>query len=154
VPSLYEALLFLHVTGAIVWIGGGAMHLALMGLAYRSGTPEDRVRLLDYDDRLGLPLYIPALLVVLGAGIGLVLDGPWSWSDGWIIAGLVIFGLAVALGVAFFLPQGAKLKGVVKDRGAASDEAQALVRRIELVALADLALVLAAVFVMTTKPGV
>ena len=152
-PTLYEALLFLHVTGAIVWIGGAAMHLALMGLAYRSGTPEDRVRLLDYDDRLGLPLYIPSALVVLAAGIGLVIDGPWSWSDDWVVAGLVIFGAALALGIAFFLPQGAKLKGVVEERGAASAEAQALARRIELVALADIVLLLAAVYVMTTKPG-
>ncbi len=152
-PSLYEALLFLHVAAAVVWIGGATMHLALIGLAYRTGTPEDRVRLLEYDDRLGLPLYIPSALVVLGAGIGLVVDGPWSWSDGWVVAGLGIFAAALALGIGFFLPQGARLRSAVEAAGAGSEAVQRIVRRIEIVAILDVALLFAAVFVVTTKPG-
>ncbi len=128
-PDLYGVLLFLHVTGAVLWVGGAAMHVALAALSRRTGSPDERVRLLELGDRLGPLLYIPSALVVLGAGIGLVLDGPWSFGDGWVVAGLGIYAAALALGFAFFLPQGAKLKAAVERHGRASAEVQEVVSR-------------------------
>jgi uncharacterized membrane protein len=152
-PTLYEALLFAHVVGAIVWIGGAAMHLALMQLAKRSGSRADMLKLLGYDDRLGPVLYIPAGLLVLLAGIGLVLEGGWEWDQGWIIAGLVLLGVAFVGGAAYFLPAGKRLQRALASHGEESEAVGRIIVEIERVALIDLVLLLAAVYVMTAKPG-
>ena len=151
--TLYELLLFVHVLAAIAWIGGALYVLLVTELALRARDQEHVVRLLHYDDRLAPLLYIPAGLLVLGAGIGLVLDGPWSMTrDGWILAGLIALVLAFAVGFAFFLPAGKRLNEAVAQFGAGSTEARSRLDRIRLVAWLDLALLVFAVFVMTTKP--
>jgi uncharacterized membrane protein len=152
-PTLYEALLFVHIVGAIVWIGGAVMHLALMQLAKRSGSRADMVKLLGYDDRLGPVLYVPAGLVVLLAGIGLVLEGGWEWDQGWIIAGLVLLGVAYVGGAAYFLPAGKRLQRALASDGEESEAVERIVVEIERVAKLDLVILLAAVYVMIAKPG-
>ena len=151
--TLYELLLFVHVGAAILWVGGAAMHLALISLARRLRDRSQQLVLLRYDDMLGLRLYIPAALVVLAAGVALVLEGNWDWGQAWIVLGLVIFGLAFVFGVAFFLPQGKRLQAAVAEHGAEASETGAVMNRIFGAAWVDLALLFAAVFVMTTKPG-
>ena len=151
--TLYEFLLFLHVTAAVVWVGGATMHLALILLARRIGSDEDRVKVVDWDERLGVVLYLPSSLVVLGAGIWLVLEGNWDWDQTWIVLGLVIFALTFVIGVLFYIPQGKKLEAAIKAGGHGSAEAVARAGTIASMIWFDLALLLAAIFVMTTKPG-
>ena len=152
-PTLYEALLFLHIVGAIAWIGGATAHIALMAVAKRSEGRETLVTLLRLDDRLGPVFYLPAGLVVLLAGIGLVLEGDWGFDQGWVIAGLVLLGLAYVGGAAYFIPAGRRLHRIVESEGATSDAAMRHVAQIERVAVVDLLVLLAAVYVMVAKPG-
>jgi uncharacterized membrane protein len=151
--TLYEFLLFVHVAAAVVWVGGATMHLALMLLARRTGADEDHVKLVDWDERLGVVFYLPSSLLVLAAGIGLVLEGNWDWDQAWIVLGLVIFGLTFVIGVAFYIPQGKKLQAAIQAGGHGSTEAVARASTIASMIWIDLALLMAAVFVMTTKPG-
>jgi uncharacterized membrane protein len=153
VPTLYEALLFLHIVGAIAWIGGATAHIALMAVAKRSERPETLITLLRLDDRLGPVLYVPAGLLVLLGGIGLVLEGDWGFDQGWVIAGLVLLGLAYFGGAAYFIPAGKRLHRVAESEGPTSDAAMRLVAQIERVAMVDLLVLLAAVYVMVAKPG-
>ncbi len=151
--TLYEFLLFLHVLGAIAWIGAAMYVLLVTELALRGGDQAVVVRLLHYDDRLGPILYIPAGLIVLGAGIGLVLEGNWSVTgDGWVLAGLLALAAAFAVGFAFFLPAGKRLNRAVASDGPESPTVRRNIDRIRVLAWVDLVLLLLAVFVMTTKP--
>jgi uncharacterized membrane protein len=151
--TLYELLLFVHVLAVIAWVGGALYVLLVTEVALRARDQEHVVRLLHYDDKLAPLLYIPAGLIVLGGGIGLVLEGNWHMiDDRWILAGLIALVLAFAVGFAFFLPAGKRLNEAVSQFGAGSPEARRPLDRIRLVAWADLVLLLFAVFVMTTKP--
>ena len=150
--SLYELLLFVHVLAAIAWVGGVLVVLVTLEVARRSGDRAHVVKALHYDDRLGLIFYVPAALLVLAAGAGLVLEGPWSFGDGWVLAGLGLLVASFAVGFAFFLPFGKRLAAAVEAHGAESDTVAAEVDRIRLVTWVDIALLAAAVFVMTTKP--
>jgi uncharacterized membrane protein len=152
VPSLYELLLFVHVLAASAWVGGALLVLVLTEVARRSDDRDYVIRLLHYDDRLGPIFYIPAVVILLAAGIGLVLEGPWAFGDGWVLAGIVLLAAAFLVGIAFFLPAGKRLNAAVSAHGATSDEAAAQAGRIRTVAWADFALLVAAVFVMTAKP--
>ena len=150
--SLYELLLFVHVLAAIAWVGGALVVLVVLEVARRSGDRAHVVKALHYDDRLGPIYYIPAVLILLGAGVGLVWEGPWSFDDGWVLAGIGLLVAAFAVGLALFLPAGKRLNAAVAAHGPESDEAAAEVDRIRAVAWGDFALLVAAVFVMTTKP--
>lgn len=151
--TLYELLLFVHVTAIVAWIGGAAMHLALVTLARRMNDRATQLTLLRYDDMLAARLYLPAAAVTLAAGIGLVLEGNWAWDQAWIVLGLVLFGAALVFGVLFFLPQGKRLHEAIEAHGADSSAVGTVIDRIYVGAWADLAILVAAVFVMTTKPG-
>ncbi len=150
--SLYELLLFLHVLGAVAWVGGALVGLVIFEVARRSGDRAHVLQMLHYDDRLAPIYYIPAALIVLAAGIGLVLEGPWSFGDGWVLAGIGLLVAAFAVGLAFFLPAGKRLGEAVSGHGVDSDQVAAALDRIRVITWADLALLVAAIFVMTTKP--
>jgi uncharacterized membrane protein len=150
--TVYEALLFVHIFAAVLWIGGATLHVALMQLARRSGEREQSLTLIRYDDRLGPIYYLPLGLIVLAAGIGLVVEGDWGFDQSWVIAGLALLATAMIVGIAFFLPAGKRLDHAVEKYGPASDQAFAVVRQVEVVATLDLLLLYAAIFVMTVKP--
>jgi uncharacterized membrane protein len=150
--TLYEALLFVHVFAAVLWIGSATLHVVLMQLARRSGEREQMLTLMRYDDRLGPTYYLPLALIALGAGIGLVLEGDWGFDRSWVIAGLALFAIALIVGLAFFIPAGKRLNEAVEAHGPKSDQAFAVVRQVEVVATLDLLLLYAAIFVMTVKP--
>ena len=151
--TLYEFLLFLHVLAAVAWVGGAIYPLLVAELALRARDQEHVLRLLHYDDKLGPIYFIPAVLTVLAAGIGLVLEGNWSMiEDAWILAGLIALLAAFAVGVIFFLPAGKRLSAAAAQYGGGSAVVRQAIDRLRLIAWADLLVLLFAVFVMTTKP--
>ena len=150
--SLYELLLFVHVLSAAIWVGAIVFFLFVLELALRANDRSLLLRLIAYDDRLAPILYIPAVVLVLAAGVGLVLDGPWSFGDGWVIAGLVLLLSAFALGIAFFLPAAKRLHAAVDSAGVESDEAAVQLRSYRTLTWLDAGILVAAVFVMTVKP--
>ena len=69
--SLYSVLLFVHILGAVVWIGGG-ISLQVLGVRVRaSGDPQRMAALATEAEWMGTRLYMPASGVVLLAGIAL-----------------------------------------------------------------------------------
>ena len=110
------------------------------------------LKLGEYEERVANLLFIPSALIVLAAGFGLVFDGPWSFSrDGWVTAGLVLFGLIFVLGVALIVPAGKKLKALAA-AGASETELSAQIRTVRTLSWIDLGLLTVAMFFMTVKP--
>ena len=94
---------FLHVLGAIIWVGGGVM-LSLVGAhARKSEDPRmmgEFARTLSY---VGLRVFTPAVLAVLLTGLWLVFTGSeWKFTQLWVLLGLGAF-LAVFLIGAVYL---------------------------------------------------
>jgi uncharacterized membrane protein len=151
--TLYEFLLFVHVLAVAAWVGGAIYPLLVSELALRARDQEQVVRLLQYDEKLGPIFFIPAGLIVLGAGIWLVVEGNWSMTeDAWTLAGLIALVLAFAIGIAFFLPAGKRLNESAAQFGAGSAEVRQALDRLRVVAWIDVLVLVFAVFVMTTKP--
>ncbi len=150
--SLYELLLFVHVLAAAAWVGAVFFVVLVFELALRSADRSWLYRLTEYDDRLAPILYIPAVLLVLTAGIGLVLEGPWDFGDGWVLAGLGLLVGVFVLGVGFIIPAGRRVKAAVEESGVESAEFDARLQAFRILSWLDLGLLVVAMFVMTTKP--
>ena len=78
--SLYDWLLFLHVTGAFFLIGGvvvaGILNLAAIGPKRRPSEIATLYRLI----RFAVPLIGAGMLLTLAIGLWLVHESPWNYD--------------------------------------------------------------------------
>jgi hypothetical protein len=144
----YEFLLFVHVSCAVIWIGGGFVLQIYAMVERSSGDTAAMARFAGIAGRLGERVFIPASLLVVLAGIGLMIEGPWSWGDLWVVFALVTFAASFALGAGVLGPTAKKIEVV----GPETDEGQRLIRRIFSLLRVDLLFLFAIVFAMTVKP--
>lgn len=155
----YDVVLFLHISSVIIGLGVLFAYPVIFGVAGRS-DPRSMPTVLRISDALG-KVTGPFLGVIIATGIYLIADGDWHTGDFWLTGVFVIVIALGALGGAFFAPQGRKLIEIAdRDVAAAGDgevvwsaEYNAVQKRLAQVGLLANLLVLAAVFLMTTKPG-
>lgn len=93
----YEWLLFLHVTGAFLFLGGTVAAGVLNIAALRRERPSEIAVLLRLIGRAVIAFGIGFFLVVI-FGLWLVHVASYSFGDGWVIGALVLFALSNALG--------------------------------------------------------
>jgi len=96
--NLYQWLLFLHVTGAFFLLGG----IVIAGILNLSAIAKDRrpsqVASLYGLIRFAVPLIGAGLLLTLVIGLWLVHEADYGYGDGWVVAAIVLWLLASALG--------------------------------------------------------
>ncbi len=93
-------------------------------------------------------MFVPASLVVILAGVGLMIEGSWDWGQLWVVFALVTFGASFVTGLFVISPMAKRLPAV----GPATPQGQDLIRRLFTVLRIDLAYMYAIVFAMTVKP--
>jgi uncharacterized membrane protein len=156
--TLYDILLFGHIAAAIVWLGG-AVSVQLLALrAERTGEAGALARAVTDLEWLTLRVFVPSSWLALSLGVGLVLDGPWRFSDVWIVVGLSGYGASVVLGMLFVNAQLAVIAAlrvrVDADADTDSESLVAATRRLFFLARLELALLLVVVLDMSLKPAV
>jgi uncharacterized membrane protein len=96
--ALFDWLLFLHITGAFLLIGGivvaGILNVAAIG---RDRRPSEVASLYGLI-RWAVPMIMLGLLLTLVIGLWLVHEARLSYGEGWIVAALVLWVLATVLG--------------------------------------------------------
>ena len=148
----YELLLVLHVIAVIVWLGTGFTMDALFLRAERTGDPADLGKTGQMQEWLVPRVFIPSGLLALLFGILLVLDGPWSFGDLWILIGLAGWIASFGVGFLWIRPQGEKMKEIVGQYGPTSPEAQRQARRLAVVSRVQLLSLFLVVVDMILKP--
>jgi uncharacterized membrane protein len=151
VVTWYEFALFVHILAAIVWVGGGALTQVL---AFRIVRADDPVRLAGFAkdmERVGMFVFTPAALIVLGFGFALMAEGSWSY-DFWVIFGLAVIGASALTGSLFLGPEAGRIGKLVDARGPEYPEVQDRIRRILVISRIELTLLIAVVFAMVVKP--
>jgi uncharacterized membrane protein len=111
--TLEPWLLFFHIAGAIVWIGGG---IVLSVLAMRARAADDPVVVAAFAGSLsyiGLRVFAPSVIAVIVTGAWLVLVSPaWDFAQLWVLLGLTGFGIAFLVGAAYLGRVGIELERV------------------------------------------
>jgi uncharacterized membrane protein len=150
--SRYELLLFFHIAFATIWLGAGFALTLLVLRGQRSGDPYELARLSGYAEWLTPRLFIPASLLTLLFGIGVVLDGPWNFGMLFVDLGLLGFAATFVLGVGYLEPTAKRLKEAVAEHGPTSPEAAHYGQRLALGTRLDMVLLFSVVSVMAAKP--
>jgi uncharacterized membrane protein len=96
--TLYEWLLFFHVTGAFFLIGGIVVAGILNLAAIVKDRPPSQVATLYGLIRFAVPLIGIGLLLTLAIGLWLVHNVGYSYGDTWIVLAIVLWVIASALG--------------------------------------------------------
>jgi uncharacterized membrane protein len=159
--TTYDFSVFLHVTAVVVGFGS-TFALALTFPVAMSLN----VRHLPYVHRLSLAinkwLATPGLVLVLATGLYQVDKGNWKLGDAWLSASMAIVIVLGGLIGAYFIPSDRKLGAMVEREIAAAGDGEVTLsqeyqrggRMQGIVGTFAGLLVIAAVFLMTTKPGV
>jgi uncharacterized membrane protein len=146
----YEVVNFLHILLAVVAVGFNATYGIWLARAAREPEHEaftlKGVKLLD--DRFANPAY--ALLLV--TGLLMVWIGDLDLTQFWLLAALVLYAVAVGLGLFVYTPTLRDQIAALEAGGAASTELQALSRRGTTVGIVLAVDVIVIVFLMVTKP--
>ena len=146
----FEIYKFLHVTTAIIWVGGGIFGAVLTERA-KSATPAHRLGIAKDMSFVSGRVFAPMAMLTLLFGILMVLDADAiEFEQTWIAIGLGAIVLSIVLGAGFLGPQSGKLVGELES---GSDGAMERLRRIALVSYIDLVVLLIAVWAMVAKPG-
>jgi uncharacterized membrane protein len=94
----YDWLLFLHVTGAFLFLGAAVVAWVLGIAAFRRERPSEVALLLGLAQIAGIGFGIGTTLLVV-FGIWLVVDvEQYSIGDGWIVGALILLGLSLVIG--------------------------------------------------------
>jgi uncharacterized membrane protein len=148
----YEFWLFLHILGAMVWIGAATAIQVFGILTKRAADPAKSAFFAQNVAFTINRVLLPTSLVVLAAGIGLVENGNWDWGEPFVFLGLLLWA-AVSLVAFGFL---GRALGSAARRLVAEGPSPALAlrfRNLTWLSRALLVTLVVIVFLMTVKPG-
>jgi uncharacterized membrane protein len=160
----YEYSIFLHITAVVVGFGSTFSESVMFPVAMKMSA-----RHLPYVHRLQLVLNqffaIPAALVVAATGIYQVDKLGFDYGDFWLSATIAILVVLFLVNVLFFIPTDRKLLPIIEKAIADAGDKELTLRDLPLTyqrwgraegivgSLMGI-LLIAAIFFMTTKPGV
>ncbi|MBD0338168.1 MAG: DUF2269 family protein [Thermoleophilia bacterium] len=150
--SWFELWLFLHITGAIVWIGGAAAIQVFGILTKRAADPAKTAFFAQNVSFTVMRVFLPAALLVLASGFGLVATRDWDWGEPFISAGLALWAL-VALVAFGFLGRAMGRAGAELAASGPSPGLALRLRNLVWLSRGLLAVLLVIVFLMVVKPG-
>jgi uncharacterized membrane protein len=156
----FELSLFIHITAAIAGLGAAFAQ----GLIYPVAVRLDP-RHLPFKHRLQLAintvLVLPALVVLLATGLYQADELGYELGEFWLTGSMAIVVVLALMVLAYFIPEDRRL-GALAERDIAASEGGRITispeyhRRVNWQATAGVGadlLVIAAVYLMVTKPG-
>lgn len=142
-------LLFLHISGAILYLGSSFVITASLIQAIRRGSVAEFLEMVEATALL--PMVGALLLLATGIGMILVVDA-WSITSGFVLVGLAVILVSGTTESVYFGRQAAALRSAL-DRPEAYREISSRLGGLLRVALILDALFLFVVWAMVFKPG-
>jgi uncharacterized membrane protein len=150
--DLYGILQFVHVTAAVLWVGGATLFHLLGERVFVSDDPARVQAYLDDAEHLSKRFFMPASISVLLFGIITTIKGDIGFEEPWIVGGIAGIVVSIGLGAGLIGPTSARLGQRMATSGL-DDEIRAGLMKIRNFSRMDLVILLVVVFLMVTKPG-
>jgi len=147
----HSFLLFVHVSMAIIWIGGGLM-MQLFGVRAAMSHDPSRMAAIGEDiEWIANRTFIPASLIAFVTGVLLVVNSDfYGFGDDWIVIALVLYATTFVAGLLFLGPESGR---VGKLQAAGAPEAGVRTLRLIMLSRLDLVLLFLIVYDMAVKPS-
>jgi uncharacterized membrane protein len=142
----------IHVVTAVVWVGGATMIQAYAVRILATGDGKRQADFAKDTEVVGMRLFMPTSLILFVAAIAMMVNLHWSWSQNWILLGLIAFGLSFVIGAGFIGPESGRLAVLIEQHGPEAPIVQARIRRILIISRCELVVLLAVIVNMVVKP--
>jgi hypothetical protein len=149
---MYNLLLFIHVLGAIVWVGGTVLAWAT-GRHLRAAAPENLAGYLRQMNFAAGRVFAPASLVLATAGVVMTVMR-WSFTDLWILLGIVGLLYVGYSGARRLDPASNEIAALIEERGHDDPAVQVGVDKLLSMIRIDVLVMVAVVALMTLKPAI
>jgi len=150
----FEVLKYLHISCAILWLGGAAGIVVLGMRLVRVGTAVEVASVARQVEWFGMRYFTPLSLLVLLFGVGMVAE-----SDGidfgqlWVILGLAGILSTITIGVGFLTPRGKRIAAAIEEHGPEHPSIRPMVGNLLAMARIDTVILFLIVLDMVAKPG-
>ena len=148
----YQTVLVVHLVGAVVGFGGSALGTVMLRRAWADGPDATAAVRRTFEFASNRLTDVAAYLAGI-AGFVAVLIGPWNFRQGWVTIGFVLYFAWAGINHGGLRPTSAKLAEALDAGSELSSDAQRLRKRAELWSMASNLVIVAAIAVMVTKPG-
>jgi uncharacterized membrane protein len=148
----YYLFKLLHVTGAVVWVGGGITLTILAMRAERSNDPLETARIAKQAAFVGQRVFAPVSLLVFLMGVAMVTNIHLGWGTTWITIGLVGFAISFLTGLLVLGPAAKRVGELTESKGPEAPETQAAIQKVLLIARVDMGVLVLVVADMVLKP--
>jgi uncharacterized membrane protein len=148
----YAFFKWVHVTGAVLWVGGGLTLTILALKAERSSEAAEMAMIARQAAFVGERVFAPIGLLVLAMGIAMVVNLDLGWGTAWIVIGLVGYAITFLTGLLVLGPQAKRIAQLIESVGAEATETQTAIKRILLIARVDEGVLLLVVAAPVLKP--
>lgn len=142
----------IHVIMAVIWVGGAAMIQAYAFRILRTGDGQRQADFSKDTEVVGMRLFIPASSILVLAGIAMMINLDWPWSQNWIVLGIIAFAASFALGAGFLGPEGGRIAELIEREGPDSPAVRARIHRILTISRCELVVLLTVIVNMVVKP--
>ena len=146
--TLAEILKLVHVVAVIIWLGGSFM----LGLILeRAQASEDEATVLGVTktaEFIGKAVFNPAGIITLLAGIWLVIEADYEFSEAWISIGFLGIALGAVLGMAFYPKAMRAVQDGIDSDGLLGNDTLAALRKLRLVSTIEWLLLIVVVWAM------
>ena len=144
--------LFIHISAAITWVGGAAAIQVFGILTKRAADPAKTAFFARNVEWTVMRVFLPAAVVLFLAGFALVHEDNWSWSEPFVLYGLIVGG-AVALVAFGYLGRAIGAAGAELESAGPSPALGLRLRNLVWLSRALLVVLVTIVFMMVTKLG-
>ncbi len=96
-PTILAAVLTLHLTGVVFWVGSLMARVLLLGRLAAPGSAEARPVVAGLHRRLHLMVEVPAFLMLLIAGLALLHLTGTPLTAPWLLVKLLLVAILLAL---------------------------------------------------------
>ena len=146
----YPWILFIHITGVVIYVGGDIL---LNVLAFRASEKSNIEEFLSIANSASPVIGTGAILTILG-GVGLVLySAAWSFLSFWIVAGLVMLVIAGTAESVYFKMKLKRISLLLSTQGPETPEITTSLYRLVRVGAVINVLFIIVIWLMIFKPA-
>jgi uncharacterized membrane protein len=150
--SLFELFKIIHIVAAMGWVGGAILSQVHSAFVQKRANPQDLMTFVEFQAQLGQRYFAPLAGIVVAAGIGMVIESPFDFTDTWVIIGIALWLVSALSGTFYLGPQTEKIKAGLA--GGPPDTAmEQRIKNVVLVTRIDVVILVGVVVDMVLKPG-
>ncbi|HJR44003.1 MAG TPA: DUF2269 family protein [Actinomycetota bacterium] len=151
--TLYELFKIIHILAASAWVGGALLTQIQAARALKAGG-ADLEHFMWEQQKVGPKFFAPMSLIVVIAGVVMVVDSGWNFSDLWIVIGIAAFVATFITGMFVLKP---RVEGIVEllqgGKSPSDPDVQPKIANLIATARIDLVVLFIVVIDMVIKPG-